>query len=1060
MIPWTKEQEIALINKTQDEYVHELIDILNSHDPSVRALEEVNFTSPTGTGKTKMMATIINQMPNDYFIVTTLSKGQLHKQVSKALENDCPWNNFKVYGVQSYTKNSILQDDDILAEIQSLPSNARVFWFRDEGHIKSNKWMKLLQKRCDKIVNWSATNNDAFGVKCNFTHTMMLRTVQQAPGDIDMALDKLIEIKKQHRCVQGYNPCAVIRLTSTALLDTVTKSCKKRKLSYISLLQNDDYDMSELCEDDCEYDVIINQQKIVEGIDIRRAHVLWMENEPAKAATTIQMIGRCRRNALLWRDDVDICAPENQSLLEQTRQCFAFYNEKHMKIDEDENGELASEFCPIITVEKLKCGSVIRVTNGVMSNGLQIAELEGCTGEYTITKDPQTGFNMVDNPCFYETKYIIRGLQFDRQEPLQWLHTINNHIQSHPQWCSNVEKEITTYIHHKSFLFATYTQVGDEVVATTREYNINNDGIFNHTTHTIPFDEASILGIALQHHTRVYAHSRPLWLIRDQLAITINETQYHLFFSEIDYILRNSMLTLGALDPRRFAQKEWIYEYEPDICITNNQQLAILGPEMWRLQRIHTYATHQREGSDECEWVPDIATTKRVSQYSKFSTFLKSTYKNEYHNACQQVFKKNVQFDFPKLANRALGFIVEHYAKAQIYGDEYLEPYYSRVIRDEVGYDTKRYSQTAIRIRACFIKYREEMKRTYSMRSARFLPAIGLDKLTESQYTAFISEVERLGTQTAEFLRLYTNVDDRLINPMLQSQSLAGLMDVITSDTVIDVKCTGSIDERMILQVLSYVYMSQYVVGRNIKQAIIYDACTNNALIIPVITQCCHNGDSTMQNILHQKLTDAQKIPPKPQLVIDENRPSEKNLECIASIINIQTQMLFREHVKQCLAKIPLSEFLEQCNIRHDVAHVILSQYNNTAMMFQELCIDKMHLSGVGPVSIENITQYSNTSVQTDMVISDKPFTPLEETICRTIRTNLLSTDTHDSLHSDVIQRFDDYADAWTLLSRYNPTPIKMRFKLQTPIISARCEYWDDEYIASQQNDGMEATHV
>jgi hypothetical protein len=817
--------------------------------------------------------------------------------------------------------------------------------------------------------------------------------------------------------------------------------------------------MSELCKDDCEYDVIINQQKIVEGIDIRRAHVLWMENEPAKAATTIQMIGRCRRNALLWRDDIDICAPENQTLLEQTRQCFAFYNEKYMKIDEDENGELASEFCPIITVEKLKCGSVIRVTNGVMSNGLQIAELEGCTGEYTIIKDPQTGFNMVKNPCFYETKYSIRGLQFDRQEPLQWLHTINNHIQSHPQWCSNVENEITTYIRHESFLFATYTQAGDEVVATTREYNINDDGIFNHTTSTIPFDETSILGIALQHHARVYSHSRPLWLIRDQLAITINEMQYHLFFSEINYILRNSMLTLDALDPRRFSQKEWLCEYEPDICITNNQQLAILGPEIWRLQRIHTCATYCREGSDEYAWVPDAAITKRVPQYSKLSTFLKSIYSNEYQNACQQVFKKNVQFDFPKVANRALGFIVEHYAKAQIYGDEYLEPYYSRVMRDEVRYATRRYSKTAIRIRACFIKYREEMKRTYSMRSARFLPAIGLDKLIESQYASFISEVERLGTQTAKFLQSYTHVDDRLLNPMLQSRYLAGLMDVITQDTIIDVKCTGSISEEMILQVLSYVYMSQYIAGRNIKQAIIYDACTNNAMIIPIVTQCPRNDCNDMQHILHHKITEAQKLPSTQTPVIDEVHPNEKQLEEIASRINTETQAMFLEHVKQCIAKIPITEFLEQCNVRDNVANVISKQYNNTAVMFQELCIDNIHLSGVGPVSIGNIRQRSYASARTDIIISDNPLTPIEEIICSNLRASLLSSDTYDSLHSDVIQRFGEYADAWALLSWYKPTPTKMRFQLQTPIISARCEYWDDEYIASQQNDRMEENH-
>jgi hypothetical protein len=294
---------------------------------------------------------------------------------------------------------------------------------------------------------------------------------------------------------------------------------------------------------------------------------------------------------------------------------------------------------------------------------------------------------------------------------------------------------------------------------------------------------------------------------------------------------------------------------------------------------------------------------------------------------------------------------------------------------------------------------------------------------------------------------------------MLQSRYLAGLMDVITQDTIIDVKCTGSISEEMILQVLSYVYMSQYIAGRNIKQAIIYDACTNNAMIIPIVTQCPRNDCNDMQHILHHKITEAQKLPSTQTPVIDEVHPNEKQLEEIASRINTETQAMFLEHVKQCIAKIPITEFLEQCNVRDNVANVISKQYNNTAVMFQELCIDNIHLSGVGPVSIGNIRQRSYASARTDIIISDNPLTPIEEIICSNLRASLLSSDTYDSLHSDVIQRFGEYADAWALLSWYKPTPTKMRFQLQTPIISARCEYWDDEYIASQQNDRMEENH-
>ena len=101
--------------------------------------------------------------------------------------------------------------------------------------------------------------------------------------------------------------------------EIIIELCEKYRLKYITLIDNDDFDMEILCSDDNDYDVIINKQRIVEGIDIRRAHVIWIENKPNNNATTIQLIGRCRRNALLWRDDIDICLPKYRTLLQKTR---------------------------------------------------------------------------------------------------------------------------------------------------------------------------------------------------------------------------------------------------------------------------------------------------------------------------------------------------------------------------------------------------------------------------------------------------------------------------------------------------------------------------------------------------------------------------------------------------------------------------------------------------------------------------------------------------------------------------------------------------------------------
>ncbi|MCL1901625.1 MAG: hypothetical protein FWG51_04435, partial [Firmicutes bacterium] len=56
----TKEQEIALINEKQNYYVDKLIDILYSEESKL--IKTINFSSSTGTGKTKMMASLFNKL--------------------------------------------------------------------------------------------------------------------------------------------------------------------------------------------------------------------------------------------------------------------------------------------------------------------------------------------------------------------------------------------------------------------------------------------------------------------------------------------------------------------------------------------------------------------------------------------------------------------------------------------------------------------------------------------------------------------------------------------------------------------------------------------------------------------------------------------------------------------------------------------------------------------------------------------------------------------------------------------------------------------------------------
>lgn len=399
----TRDEAFAEINKIQDDYIDELITLMNSPDYS--SMKTINFTSPTGTGKTKMMSKLINALPDYYFIITSLSKGQLHLQIRQNLEKDCKKNNFYVYGSADYKINSKLEADDIIGKI---PPNTKCIWLRDEGHIKTNRFDELLMDVCYKVVNFSATNTYS-NIKCNFAQTMMLRTVNQDNGTPEDAIAKLLEVKAAHAGVSGYNPCAIFRCIgnkSDEIYERIVNACEENSLSYIDIT-DDAYVMAELCEDDNEYDVIINKFKIVEGIDIRRAHVLYMDNQPQNDATTIQVIGRCRRNALLYRNDIDILAPENKELLEKTRECYVFYNVEKMKISTDESGELQYAFCNHISCELLKSGTSVDVINGQLSNGLYVIELAGLTGRFDIIKDSNTGFNIV-NPMteFYDEKIM------------------------------------------------------------------------------------------------------------------------------------------------------------------------------------------------------------------------------------------------------------------------------------------------------------------------------------------------------------------------------------------------------------------------------------------------------------------------------------------------------------------------------------------------------------------------------------------------------------------------------------------------------------------------------
>lgn len=369
-----KNEWLKIINDRQDMYVDELFSLIKDS----KLKKTINFNSPTGTGKTIMISKLIKKMDesNYFFIITTLSRGGLNKQVYSSLNKQTNNSNFIVFGINSYTASTKLQGKEILSYI---PKSKEIIWIRDEGHIKSNNWTKLLEKKAFKIINVSATNEHV-DIQCNFMDTPLLRTPYQMYGTPEEAIRKLMYVKNIHKNVLNYNPCLIVRDVNGSLANKFVNLCNIYKLKLIDITDQS-VNIQKLCENDNEYDVIINKMKIVEGIDIPRASVIYIGNRPNNDSTIIQLIGRVRRNALLWNDDIDIFEPKHHKLLKETSKTYVFYNKSNSAV-KIENGELVMELSDTISIEQL-LPKVVSVKCGKLQNGYKIAELSLLNYDYS-----------------------------------------------------------------------------------------------------------------------------------------------------------------------------------------------------------------------------------------------------------------------------------------------------------------------------------------------------------------------------------------------------------------------------------------------------------------------------------------------------------------------------------------------------------------------------------------------------------------------------------------------------------------------------------------------------
>lgn len=710
----TKKREIQIINSIQDKYVKQLIKTLDDS----ASVKEVFLTSPTGTGKSKMIAKLINSDwgKKHFCVITTLSRGDLNIQLNDSLQKDCNPDDFIVYGSSQLTATTLLRPADVQATVREKAKNRPIIWIRDEAHIETNNFKIALENMYEHIVNVSATNSIQ-GIECDFSATCMLRTpVVEKTGDVSVALDKLLEVKKQHAIVPHYNPCAVFRcINNPTLHDKITTECEKRGLKYIDLNEDDTVSMKELCQDDNEYDVIINKRKIVEGVDLKRAHVMYLGNIPSNPATIIQFAGRARRNALLWKTDFDIFDERYADLYNSTKNCYIFFNVdcKDSKEQQKVEETLRNAFRDTRSVEEFTVGTKLEVNNGQLLNGIYVYQLLGQTGTFVVVHDDRLNCNVV-NPLsdFYSTKERAIGV-----------------IPAH----------------------------GYKIV------------------------------------------EQELWGER----------------------------TIGYYDTDK--NREIPYSiYVPYKQKINDYESAAIACEYFKYI------------SDNKKWM----TIKSVSDFldktsSKAVAFIDNKYKEELDYGIQCIEERHLSagknnFDFNRICNSCLGWLVEFYTKYLIFGRDFL---LEEIKEAQSEAKTDAESQPII-FYACYLKYKKIMTGAFGNSVAKFIKGPSISDYIKADYKKFVNTVITLAKRTQDFLvnqlHLSFKKDGLLFDEKLSIQNITGKADFVAEDTIVDLKTTNNITKRYIRQVLFYHYLSTKRSDLNIKRVIVYDCVSGNYVEVPI----------------------------------------------------------------------------------------------------------------------------------------------------------------------------------------------------------------------------------
>lgn len=243
------------VRDLQQRAVGELHELLHGNK------RELTFRAPTGSGKTHMMADlmqrIISEMPDVVFLVSTLSTAGLAVQNYEAFRHLADNGMFPAlrphlisseiageerlhiptgYNVyvlprDLYKKNSRLMQGAMLAFLRTMTENfmgtglnKRIYLIKDECHQKTTNLDDISEGFFTRILNFSATPKFARGQRPDVQITdeeavsanliKHIELCEDADATVDDAVEKLLEIQDDYRNLLGVNPCLIIQISN------------------------------------------------------------------------------------------------------------------------------------------------------------------------------------------------------------------------------------------------------------------------------------------------------------------------------------------------------------------------------------------------------------------------------------------------------------------------------------------------------------------------------------------------------------------------------------------------------------------------------------------------------------------------------------------------------------------------------------------------------------------------------------------------------------------------------------------------------------------------------